>query len=567
MNKIIIFLIFMISLSSNLYSNLTIKGKIQTQRSESPETAHVTYKDDDGKTYIIKADDGGNFEIELNNSIFAELTFSAANHQSISQKFPIPTQDLVLEIKSKLLPNIIKQDLVGIKILSDFNDFDFESDDFMKPNDDGTYSFEIEHHSDTLKYQILPVYQKSLSGRTFNGSQSDFYIYDNGGDYYSVLVDKSRKFHINFNPLHYPTGDYESDLEIDDEDYHIDFVSYQKVLQEFDNYLSERSLALLNEGLTHESKTEEMAEIKRKYLLSAEEFIEDINDKNIRNLAILEYIHIAHDGVNIRGVGDIINKQLLNEVLEIDVNSSIWKIPVTYYNFVFAEILSGNIENPEYVYKVLESNQSDEVKSGALGILTMYCHYNELTELKKHYYKILQEDYKHTKEAKRIKFEIGDDRNIMTGKSVPYFELKNLDDTTQTVTPESLKGKFVLVDIWGTWCMPCLQEIPYLVEAYEKFKDKGFTIYSVAIDASAQVVKKFKDKADKFPWLSKEEQISTNLPWLHSYGGNWDSDIINTFEVFGVPTTFLIDPNGKILSTDYLRGDELIETLNKHIKQ
>jgi len=115
------------------------------------------------------------------------------------------------------------------------------------------------------------------------------------------------------------------------------------------------------------------------------------------------------------------------------------------------------------------------------------------------------------------------------GNAVVNFILP--DPQENNIDLKDLKGKYILIDFWASWCAPCRQSFPHMREVYQKYKSDQFEIYSISIDEN------------KTAWLKavKEE----NNPWLQSLDTKNISQ--SGFAVTAVPTTYLIDPQGKII--------------------
>ncbi len=133
------------------------------------------------------------------------------------------------------------------------------------------------------------------------------------------------------------------------------------------------------------------------------------------------------------------------------------------------------------------------------------------------------------------------------GATAPVFTLNDADDKPVSLT--ALRGKYVLLDFWASWCAPCRKENPNVVAAYHLYKAKNFTVLGVSLDRPG----KKNDwiaaiKNDKLEWT----QV-TDLKF-------WDNEAAQLYGVRAIPQNFLIDPNGKIIAVN-LHGDELMRKL------
>jgi peroxiredoxin len=141
-------------------------------------------------------------------------------------------------------------------------------------------------------------------------------------------------------------------------------------------------------------------------------------------------------------------------------------------------------------------------------------------------------------------------RATATGAKAPEINLTTPEGGKLALS--SLRGKYVLLDFWASWCGPCRQENPNVVKAYNQFKDKGFTIYSVSLDQ------------DKGKWLKAIE--ADKLTWHHvSDLAGWNSAGGAAYNVKAIPQSFLIDPKGNIIARN-LRGEALAAKLAEVLK-
>lgn len=141
--------------------------------------------------------------------------------------------------------------------------------------------------------------------------------------------------------------------------------------------------------------------------------------------------------------------------------------------------------------------------------------------------------------------------NIAVGKPAPEIDLKTPDG--KNIKLSSLKGKVVLLDFWASWCGPCRMEMPNVVAAYKKYKDKGFTVYSVSLDKDATAWK----NAINGLGMIWENHVS-DLKW-------WQCEAAQRYGIQGIPAAFLLDRDGVIVAKD-LRGPALEQKLAELIK-
>ena len=130
------------------------------------------------------------------------------------------------------------------------------------------------------------------------------------------------------------------------------------------------------------------------------------------------------------------------------------------------------------------------------------------------------------------------------------FTLKDIRDNTVSLEAVLKQNKAVLLNFWATWCPPCREEIPALIKLQETYKNKSFTVLGVDVGESQRKVAGFAEKA------------RINYPLA------LDSDMkaAEAFQVFGIPTTYLITSDGKILGEYHGFTEKLVQDVSKVLK-
>ena len=140
--------------------------------------------------------------------------------------------------------------------------------------------------------------------------------------------------------------------------------------------------------------------------------------------------------------------------------------------------------------------------------------------------------------------------NLGVGRTAPDIALA--DTSGKIVSLSSLRGKYVLIDFWASWCGPCRAESPNMVRLYQKYQPKGFEIFGVSLDR------------DKGKWMKAIKD--DKLFWTHvSDLKFWDSEGAKLYNVSSIPYTVLIDKEGRIVAKG-LRGEPLFKKVEELVK-
>ncbi|GAB2710216.1 thiol:disulfide interchange protein [Hymenobacter frigidus] len=165
------------------------------------------------------------------------------------------------------------------------------------------------------------------------------------------------------------------------------------------------------------------------------------------------------------------------------------------------------------------------------------------------WYQGLHADVRNSPRGQRLGARIQRLQRVAVGATAPDFTQNTPYHVP--VTLSSLRGQYVLIDFWASWCGPCRQENPSVVKAYQAFKDKGFTVLGVSLDK----------EGGRDAWL--RAIAKDGLAWTQvSDLKFWNNAVALDYGVQSVPQNFLLDPQGKIVATN-LRGEELYRTLGK----
>ncbi|MCO5239320.1 MAG: AhpC/TSA family protein [Chitinophagaceae bacterium] len=190
--------------------------------------------------------------------------------------------------------------------------------------------------------------------------------------------------------------------------------------------------------------------------------------------------------------------------------------------------------------------------------ISAYLLFNEINlslDSLKTYYSLLATSVQQSFYGSNIDSSIVRQEKLQIGMPAPDFN--QIDLNGNQISLKKFRGKYILLDFWASWCLPCREEHPYLKKAYAKYHDKGFEIIGFSLDGPE----------NKTAW--REAVKKDDLQWVQLCDFKvWNSDLIIEYNYLGgkgIPANFLINPEGKIIAKD-LRGDDVEKELSGLIK-
>ena len=230
------------------------------------------------------------------------------------------------------------------------------------------------------------------------------------------------------------------------------------------------------------------------------------------------------------------------------ISSELQRISAEYFE------LNRELQQEKFV-EILELVKRFPFSKQAMERFMMLAVMNENTSAK--YQQLLEdawndlpEETQTTKDGQKILAKLTktwEEITLKEGNILPDYSFKMENGGLLQIS--GFRGRYLLIDFWTSWCAPCRAEHYNMKQAYEQYKSENFSILQVSLDEK------------KAQWLKaiKEDQ----LPWINVRSENgWDKELEKLFNIQGVPTNYLVDPEGKIIVRN-LRGEDLKNWLSK----
>ncbi len=523
------------------WAGLTINGTIKNAQGKTPKfaDAHLMLLGENVPLKSVHADKQGNFIFDAEDGKIYTLNITAADHQGLNIPILSDNKNQTIEIEIQLQANNYKEDFSEVKIIGDWNKFNFRNAEKMERRDDGTFKYTVTGDAEKVAYQLLDI---DSNGHSVNGTMNDDFEYDGGGDYRSIVKTAEGKVDIIFDPqkVFRSGGSNQANVAFKNND------PQNKIWQ-----LEKKSSSDVNKFRAERSayyakhKNLDGFSFDFSNLLAFLEKEMDSKEKLISRYAAAKYVGIldaAQEDGNFKKVANLLS-----------IADPLWALNPFSLVSTFTQVYGAEKAN-EKIAKEFDTIPSKNVQAKVLVIQGMDAKSKNNMDLVGEIYNTLIKDYPEQKNELRWYLgELDPNKAITKGKQVPEFNVQ-LIHSDEMVSRESMLGTFYLLDFWAVWCGPCRAEMPNIHDAYKEFKSDKFEILSLSFDPKISAV----DKYRKETWP---------MPWLHTFvEKGFKNELSKRFEVNGIPKPILVNDKGIIIATgSELRGSELKKTLNKFL--
>lgn len=164
----------------------------------------------------------------------------------------------------------------------------------------------------------------------------------------------------------------------------------------------------------------------------------------------------------------------------------------------------------------------------------------------------LPEEMRSRTAIKKLQEQIDKAKQTAVGNIIPSFSQPAPDGTTIDIMTEVGKNKVTIIDFWASWCGPCRQEMPLMLDLYQQYKDQGLGIVGVSLDSNADA------------WQQAIAALKLEWPQMSDLKG-WENAAAQLFNIQSIPHTIVVDQQGKILQRG-LRGEALKSFIEGQLK-
>lgn len=547
---------FIIFCSHIIKAELVVQGTILGWNGKPLPLSHCFISNLEGYIeYSAPTNEDGNFKIITTLSGYILVTFTGVYHTADSVILYVPPNyPKSISIKARLKP-IVVSDTITPTIVGNFEGSNNKNPLQMSKSADGNFFVEVKRNKKEkfLKYEIGGL----VPNRFVNGTQADYFEYDGGKDYWSVIVSKDSIIKISFDPNKYAKVESPFKIEIND-----------SVLNEFANvYLflkkkRDEFSALEKLNSPNYQMANEISNFISHHLDTLSYLCQSQPNSYWNLLPLIDYATFSFIAFA-KKLDYQIDKRLLEQIFnKISPSSPLWyKWSMEPSLPLVCLLLLNRTDSTSYIDSMIAMINSPSVKRKILDeAVTLYLGILNRKELGERYLDILTTKFPNTPEsisAKRRYEKNIDSVYVQWKKILEKYEFKDLFSNNSFKLENLTQNKYLLIEFWATWCNPCIHLLNELSKIYPKYKDK-LEILSVSIDEDFKKARQYVENMQK----------NGKLLWRHAIeSSGMKNPIFANFNISYVPLSILISPEGKIIysgSMVYFLFEDMV--LAKYIK-
>ncbi|MGD0037409.1 MAG: redoxin domain-containing protein [Bacteroidota bacterium] len=494
----------------------------------------------DDKDYLqVQVEPDGSFSLSTDSTGALYLIFTSVGHKTM--QIPLIIEHPVnLRIDAHLEVLHLVDNFEGVEVRYNFDEEKNGQIAPMKQIAPRIYKVEVSTNKSEFKYRFCNI-GGSPWGVSILGTAADSFEYTLGDTYTSIIRPRDGKVSIILTdtmprPIPRPEGIVFSDSRCVQARFFGIHQQFEKSKIEYDSAMHNHLLA----GKPYHTFIYDWAKL---FHSLKSQFAQE-KEPIIRQEILLQCIEMA--SLTPKNIDSLFIRR---NICSVPPGSLAW----VYHGSTALNAKSFHSEGDKYVQQILEKHPSRSFRAMLISLLcTSAMMEKRQSEYARLFYKLTTE-FLNTPAGRFASSGPKPHRSLSVGMKIPAFAFTSIDDPKVKCTNADIKGKYVLIDFWATWCAPCVEEMKFLQNAYDKFHDSNFEILSVTLRDTPERIRYFRSKH----WV---------MPWLNGYvKEDEDAAVCLVFDA-GTPKPILINPNGIVIAIDgSLRGERLESTLLNYL--
>lgn len=407
----------------------------------------------------------------------------------------------------------------------------------MTQNKDGQWLLEVPVTGGQLIYEIAGVRENSKNSLV--GTSASSFLHDETSGYLSVLNSTGTKETIVFDPAKLPASGKKASMSFAHSDTTpAKLAALHREMKDYSSKFWEARRASKN-GEAKKKKSSEEKRSVYQWQTRIQKRLDkpDSIDPHLRHALLLSYFNLPSYFLEDEGgPTKLTPSRWMEELLNtMKPSSPLWGFSSSTNRMIgesvsaaFFDDIAKQTQDPEIAAQVAFRN---------LQSATTY----KFKEQQKRYFKKLDSTLAQTPTGKRFqkkKERYQPDHPFKKGKPVPTFSLASFEKPEVKISPKQYMGSHLLIEVWGTWCGPCIADMGKLHDIHKEFSPQGLKMLSIAVFDEEEKVTKHREE-----WP---------MPWDHAVLDQEGSDrLMGIFQAMGVPSYILVAPDGKVLEKGF----------------